>query len=475
MSTGPGVSTCLLLISLLVTASYSLDTARALFYLQQTASQSSPLPWAPASHLHHHHSPTFLTRDLSTSPRHSSQSPQREFWERKVKQEDSQINLELLVSSLLVWSLLLLLLTVLRGHLSRLRRFLSLSHLLILSLTSVLTLKCLSLAAADPGNVWRQLRPDLTSLSDPETWTSALVLAGLSTNLTTGAVRSLTRGKVSRHTNILASLASHLAVCLLFSFTVMSLRSGEAENVYIVMTESLTSPAWLVTALVLVALLGLHSVLTTVSVGLAFLQQNLPAPARLWPGLVSLGLLSLSLSLLPHWATTAGYSQEMTIWTVEIFSFLVQAVIMASLAWAGGLVNTAQRTSTAGGGEISRVYQYYAATAPLALLLLTAFLSVRDIEERNITVGCLVFLVMTAILFLSSAVLVLTKVWRGKEKHLGWREIWEVEILGRRSPEVTDNSLTNSLTNSYRKFERCDLTSTTCQAHWQYKNKDGRF
>ena len=180
-------------------------------------------------------------------------------------------------------------------------------------------------------------------------------------------------------------------------------------------------------------------------------------------------------ALLPHWAGTKHYSREVASWAVETFSFLLQALVVASLVWGVGLDNISQRISSAGQGELGRFYKFYATLGPLALLLVTAFIAVQDIDKRDLTVGCSVFLVMTVSLFLSSAVLVIDKVRRGKQKHLAWRQIWLEEILGRRSEEVRDNSLTNS----YRKFERCDLTSASIMKiktnHWQYRNKDGIF
>ena len=472
-----GAATSLVLLSLLVSVSYSGDTATALLHLHQTVSPPSPLPSPLPSH--HHHTPTFLTSH--------SQSPGRQFWERKVKREESQSqpHFKLMISTLVVWSLLLLLLLLLR-NLRRLRLYLRLSHLLVVSLTTALLLK--ALAGADLTQLWALLTPDLAAVTEIKTWSSALVLAGLSTNLITGAVSSLSRGSRARlpsHTNILAALASHLAVSLVFSLAVLSLMSegGETAEVQRVFSQSLLPPAWVQTALVLVALLGLHSLLVTVSVSLSFLQQNYPSspsPARLYPGLLSLLLLTLGLSLLPYWPATAEYSKELVSWAVERFSFLVQAVMVASLVLGVGLDNINQRMASAGGSQLGRFYKYYGGLAPLALLLLTAFLSVQDIDQRDLTVGCSVFLVMTASLFLSSAVLIINKVRSGKQKHLAWRQVWVEEVLGRRSEEVCEDSLTNS----YRKFERCDLNNTsiikiktnhTCQAHWQYKRKDGRF
>ena len=152
-----GAATSLVLLSLLVSVSYSGDTATALLHLHQTVSPPSPLP------SHHHHTPTFLTSH--------SQSPGRQFWERKVKREESQSqpHFKLMISTLVVWSLLLLLLLLLR-NLRRLRLYLRLSHLLVVSLTTVLLLK--ALAGADLTQLWSLLRPDLTAVTEPETWSS---------------------------------------------------------------------------------------------------------------------------------------------------------------------------------------------------------------------------------------------------------------------------------------------------------------
>ena len=454
-----GAASSLVLLSLLVSARYSGDTATALLFLHQSVSAPSP----PQQQQHRHHSPTFLT----------SQSAGRKFWERKVKQEEPPLNLQLMVFTLVVWSLLLLLTLLLRS-LPRLRMFLRFFHLLVLFLSSALLLK--TLAGADLTQLWSLVRPDLTAVSRPETWRSALVLAGLSTNLVTGAA-SLTRGKVGPHinSNILTALASHLGLCLVFSLAVLSVVSEGGENVFLLLTESQLPPGWVQTALVLAAVLGLHSLLVTVSLSLSVLQQTCQSSARLYPSLVCLLLLTLCLSLLPHWAGTKHYSREVASWAVETFSFLLQALVVASLVWGVGLDNISQRISSTGGGELGRFYKFYATLAPLALLLVTAFIAVQDIDKRDLTVGCSVFLVMTVSLFLSSAVLVIDKVRREKQKHLAWRQIWLEEILGRRSEEVRDNSLTNS----YRKFERCDLTSASIMKiktnHWQYRNKDGIF
>ena len=58
-------------------------------------------------------------------------------------------------------------------------------QLLVVTLSIALLVR--TLTDLDTEKVWALLRPELSHLTEPGTWWEAMVLAGLSTNLNTGA------------------------------------------------------------------------------------------------------------------------------------------------------------------------------------------------------------------------------------------------------------------------------------------------
>ena len=305
------------------------------------------------------------------------------------------------------------------------------------------------------------------------TWTRAVILACVSTNFSTGAVLSLaTRSdrRVSTNTTILTSLALHLTACLVFTVVVVPVMSGAEENVLVLVTESFTSPVWCQAAFVLISVLGLVSVFSTLSVSLSFLHHNYQTSARLYPAIVGILAITISLSLLSFWSSTSAYSKELTIWTVERLSFLVHTFIMATIGWIVGVSNIT-------GGQFGRGYTFYGLISPLLFLVLTLLIFLQDIQKRNLTVGGLLLVAMLCCIMIPACIVIVVKVREGKKENMPWREIWLQYILGRREKEVEDKSLTSS----YRKFERCDQTFSNFvrmksnQSEIVYKQTLGKF
>merc|ERR1719397_164809 len=229
------------------------------------------------------------------------------------------------------------------------------------------------------------------------------------------------------------------------------MKSGGEQNIFILMSSSLSSPLWAQAAFTLISLLGLSSLLSTLSVSLAFLHRNFQDRSRLYPGLVGLLAITISLSLLSFWSMTSASISELIIWAVERLSFLVQGFILATIGWVVGINNIAQRISSAR-GQFGMMYSCYASVAPVVLLISTVLISLHNLHQRDLTVGCLVLLLFLSCLLTPAAVIVLIKLRRGNQLQLSCKQIWLQEILGRR----VDGEPEKSLTNSYRNFERCD-------------------
>ena len=356
-----------------------------------------------------------------------------------------------MICCLVVWAVVLV--TVLLCDLRLLSRTIRGCQLVTLCVSTALLLK--TLAELDVSQLWSLIRPDLSRLSDLKTWSSAVVLAGVSTNLNTGAILTLPIARSEVSSSLVLSLGTHLVACLVFTVCVVPMvpTVSQAEgNLFVLITESVSSPVWCQAAFALISVLGLCSVLSTISVSVTFLHQNYQAPSRLYPVIVGIITIAISCSLFSFWSWTSAYSSELTLWVVERLSFLVQIFILATIGWIVSLDNIIQRQSR-GGGRLGGMFTCYALTAPVALLLLAVLIFSHDIHKRDLTVGTLALVVMLSCILIPSIVVITNKLRQGKKQNWPWKEIWGQNILGRNRIEVRDGPA-----DSYHKFERCDQT-----------------
>ena len=279
----------------------------------------------------------------------------------------------------------------------------------------------------------------------------------LSTNLHTGVALVSARAAAS---SLLLALATQLLVCVLLTLGLGSLLSAappRTEAVLVTMSRALRGEAvWCQAVFTLVSLLGLATILTRMTVPLAVIEKQLEAGWRQVPAIIAVCLIILITALFSAFSQTEKLYSDMCGWGLDTASLIVGAGVQGP-----GLAALTSRLARAGGG--ARVWvsclQLAGVAAPPALLLLAALTvwtrtRLGD-EERAAELGIVITVLVVLVILVPATLITVRSLVRGRRSGMAWRQILSRSVLGRGGTRDKGR-----LSNSYRKFERCDMTLT---------------
>ena len=279
----------------------------------------------------------------------------------------------------------------------------------------------------------------------------------LSTNLHTGVALVSARAAAS---SLLLALATQLLVCVLLTLGLGSLLTAappRTEAVLVTLSRALRGEAvWCQAVFTLVSLLGLATMLTKMTVPLVVIEKQLEAGWRQVPAIIAVCLIILITALFSAFSQTEKLYSDMCGWGLDTASLIVGAGVQGP-----GLAALTSRLARAGGG--ARVWvsclQLAGVAAPPALLLLAALTvwtrtRLGD-EERAAELGIVITVLVVLVILVPATLITVRSLVRGRRSGMAWRQILSRSVLGRGGTRDKGR-----LSNSYRKFERCDMTLT---------------
>ena len=290
----------------------------------------------------------------------------------------------------------------------------------------------------------------------------------LSTNLHTGVALVSARAAAS---SLLLALATQLLVCVLLTLGLGSLLTAappRTEAVLVTLSRALRGEAvWCQAVFTLVSLLGLATMLTKMTVPLAVIEKQLEAGWRQVPAIIAVCLIILITALSSAFSQTEKLYSDMCGWGLDTASLIVGAGVQGTIVWGPGLAALTSRLARAGagGGPVggARVWvsclQLAGVAAPPALLLLAALTvwtrtRLGD-EERAAELGIVITVLVVLVILVPATLITVRSLVRGRRSGMAWRQILSRSVLGRGGSRDQGR-----LSNSYRKFERCDMTLT---------------
>ena len=287
----------------------------------------------------------------------------------------------------------------------------------------------------------------------------------LSTNLHTGVALVSARAAAS---SLLLALATQLLVCVLLTLGLGSLLSAappRTEAVLVTLSRALRGDAvWCQAVFTLVSLLGLATILTKLTVPLAVIEKQLQAGWRQIPATIAVGLIILITALSSAFSPTEKLYSAVCGWGLDTASLIVGAGVQGTVVWGPGLAALTSRLAARGGGgavggaraglgclQLARV------AAPPALLLLAALTVWTRLggEDRAAELGIVITVLVVLVILVPATFITVRSLVRGRRSGMAWRQILSRSVLGRGG-----TSDQGRLSNSYRKFERCDITLT---------------
>ena len=287
----------------------------------------------------------------------------------------------------------------------------------------------------------------------------------LSTNLHTGVALVSARAAAS---SLLLALATQLLVCVLLTLGLGSLLSAappRTEAVIVTLSRALRGDAvWCQAVFTLVSLLGLATILTKLTVPMAVIEKQLQAGWRQIPAIIAVGLIILITALSSAFSPTEKLYSAVCGWGLDTASLIVGAGVQGTVVWGPGLAALTSRLAARGGGGAvggARAglvcLQLAGVAAPLALLLLAALTVWTRLggEDRAAELGIVITVLVVLVILAPATLITVRSLVRGRRSGMAWRQILSRSVLGRGgTPDQ------GRLSNSYRKFERCDITLT---------------
>ena len=287
----------------------------------------------------------------------------------------------------------------------------------------------------------------------------------LSTNLHTGVALVSARAAAS---SLLLALATQLLVCVLLTLGLGSLLSAappRTEAVLVTLSRALRGDAvWCQAVFTLVSLLGLATILTKMTVPLAVIEKQLQAGWRQIPATIAVGLIILITALSSAFSQTEKLYSAVCGWGLDTASLIVGAGVQGTVVWGPGLAALTSRLAARGGGGAvggARAglvcLQLAGVAAPPALLLLAALTVWTRLggEDRAAELGIVITVLVVLVILGPATLITVRSLVRGRRSGMAWRQILSRSVLGRGgTPDQ------GRLSNSYRKFERCDITLT---------------
>ena len=287
----------------------------------------------------------------------------------------------------------------------------------------------------------------------------------LSTNLHTGVALVSARAAAS---SLLLALATQLLVCVLLTLGLGSLLSAappRTEAVIVTLSRALRGDAvWCQAVFTLVSLLGLATILTKLTVPMAVIEKQLQAGWRQIPAIIAVGLIILITALSSAFSPTEKLYSAVCGWGLDTASLIVGAGVQGTVVWGPGLAALTSRLAARGGGGAvggARAglvcLQLAGVAAPLALLLLAALTVWTRLGggDRAAELGIVITVLVVLVILGPATLITVRSLVRGRRSGMAWRQILSRSVLGRGgTPDQ------GRLSNSYRKFERCDITLT---------------
>ena len=287
----------------------------------------------------------------------------------------------------------------------------------------------------------------------------------LSTNLHTGVALVSARAAAS---SLLLALATQLLLCVLLTLGLGSLLSAappRTEAVIVTLSRALRGDAvWCQAVFTLVSLLGLATILTKLTVPMAVIEKQLQAGGRQIPATIAVGLIILITALSSAFSQTEKLYSAVCGWGLDTASLIVGAGVQGTVVWGPGLAALTSRLAARGGGGAvggARAglvcLQLAGVAAPPALLLLAALTVWTRLggEDRAAELGIVITVLVVLVILVPATFITVRSLVRGRRSGMAWRQILSRSVLGRGgTPDQ------GRLSNSYRKFERCDITLT---------------
>ena len=287
----------------------------------------------------------------------------------------------------------------------------------------------------------------------------------LSTNLHTGVALVSARAAAS---SLLLALATQLLVCVLLTLGLGSLLSAappRTEAVLVTLSRALRGDAvWCQAVFTLVSLLGLATILTKLTVPMAVIEKQLQAGWRQIPATIAVGLIILITALSSAFSQTEKLYSAVCGWGLDTASLIVGAGVQGTVVWGPGLAALISRLAARGGGgavggaRAGLVCLQLAGVAATPALLLLAALTVWTRlggEDRAAELGIVITVLVVLVILGPATLITVRSLVRGRSSGMAWRQILSRSVLGRGgTPDQ------GRLSNSYRKFERCDITLT---------------
>ena len=456
-----GVGPGLVVTSILCSSVTLVDTVQSLLY---TWSSFRHVPQANiVRNQQHEH---FMKSPFFAKMNQMHQSMKLNLSEEEAPKLDNHTDSLLLVESLTAGAILLIMTLFLKRSLLRyLQCFLQASVviLMVAMLIHSASLSTFSLFST-------VLSPDWSKMWDFSTWGSAAMLAVVSTNLHTGVFMTISRERSSDHNGVTLFLAtfSHLLFCVvmthvLFSFTSVNLEDMTSrESVLVMIKQSVPSGnTWHRIILITIFLLGVASILSKLMVPLTYIEDKRGHGA--WIKKIGLILAVVMLSLMPYFPETEDTITHLETWGVEISSLIVASMTLITIVWCYGITRMMQKlASRKGEFSLSLRITVLQLMGNIGLVLFLSFAGMAIFtrtQEKNDLIGPIIAssVIATVIVFSIIGVCIIGR--RERTRSLSWKDYF-MEIVGRRSRE----DRRASLTNSYRKFERCDMTMTNMLA-----------
>ena len=460
-----GLGCALLGISIMLSARFSVDSGLGAVYTWH--SLHNPLPWSRCSACAHHHSPPLMIKYLGGSSHlhnHTHDHQQElsvQFWRQLINTGQDEVNTVLLTSLVILWSVILLISVIV--SINTVRRL----HNCFILLVSCFTVSLLIRTMLEPGavvSISHQLTPDWRHLTSPDTWVRAATLACISTNLFTGVIGNNNIGHPGAVSSdslvILFSVVTHILVNIIFTVIILSMisqASSSVESVFIIFSRSLSSDSvWSQSSFCLITFLGLASLLSTLSTPLIFIRDRFRITCHRIPAIIGVIMTTFIISILSCFSFTNSFSSNLYVWGVEKSCLVVGGLVQVTVVWIYGLNTLLEKLSAWRGKTLNimlvRFLQVFGFLAPLHLSTLGIF----SLYNTGQSEGLVILVTLLAVIILIGLVILVTKIVVGRRKKMTLDQIMVREVLGRRQ----SGPQAKSLTNSYRKFERCDITLT---------------
>ena len=452
---GPGLVTT----SILCSSVTLVDTAQSLIYMWSSFRNDKP----PAdTHIMNHHHEKFKKSPFFMKMNHQRMNLSLSEEAPMLSRDTDAL---LLVETLIAGAFLLILTLFFKR--TRLRYIQYILQAIVLILMVAMLIQ--SASSSTFSMFYTALSPDWSMMWVSSTWVSAAMLAVVSTNLHSGVIMTSNRESSSDYKGVALGLATvtHLVFCVLMTHVLYFFTSVKPENftsresVMLMLKHTVSSGnAWHRINLITIFLLGVASILSKLMVPLTYIEdKTCRAP---WLKKFGLILSMVMMSLLSYFPDTKNIMSNLETWGVEISSMIVTSLTLIAIVWCYGVTRMVQKLTPQNGCYSSSMkITILELIGNIGLVLISSFagLAIFTRAQENDLIGPIIAFSVLTVVILSSIIGVCILSRRERSKTLSWKDYF-MEIVGRRSRE----DRRASLTNSYRKFERCDMTMTNMLA-----------